>query len=288
MIMSGSSTLKNGVFVRFRAMLSWTGNSSSDIGHGLGEGGTTWHDNVISRWMSHRVKQTYFGYDMVIGEGDVASGVMVTFRPLTMDDGRFKGLSLTPILESPAPQIVHDGDTIELDLMKSPDGRQKLTDYIEFFSHEPQPPPARATDTPRDFTVDDGPVKFDGSHITVWKQGRQIVGMGSLTDTSPLPHIGWSFSGRQGSTFWVTFPGQGRYILSLAPHDGFVKAGAIRDNVITFEDAGQEYEVRFMTPIAGDRKAWNLYMSHDPNYELEAQRKSIDMGVDRLDHLLSN
>jgi hypothetical protein len=80
--------------------------------------------------------------------------------------------------------------------------------------------------------------------------------------------------GRPGATFWTAFPDQGRYILSLTPHDGFIKAGAIRDNVISYQDAGQAYEAPFMSPIAGAA----------PN---QTQRNSVAMGTDRLDNLLS-
>jgi hypothetical protein len=86
---------------------------------------------------------------------------------------------------------------------------------------------------------------------------------------------------------WLALPGQGRYILSLVPHDGFRKAGTIRDSVVQFQDEGKEYEIRFMTPIAGAGKAWNLYMMHDPTYvPKESVRQSISMGTDRLDQLI--
>jgi hypothetical protein len=76
-------------------------------------------------------------------------------------------------------------------------------------------------------------------------------------------------------------------VLSLAPHAGFLKSGAVRDNVISFQDGGQEYEVRFMRPIAGRGKAWNLYVLHDPAYLPDPQsRNTASCGADRLDNLL--
>jgi hypothetical protein len=278
MIMSGSVTLNSGVMLRYKSMLSWTGGKANDPGHGLGEGGAGVTMDRLHRLMTDRVKGTYFGYDLVVRTADSAASYLVSFQPLTQVENlltRMHGgtaLIEMPPPKFPEPQVVHDGDTIALDLMESPDGRSKVTDYIEVLSHEPEPPAAKTTAEPKDFTVDDGPVKFDVvPRITVLKQGQAV-------------HGGWGISVKPGATFWIQFPGQGRYILSLVPHEGFVKAGAIRDNVILFEDAGVEYEVRFMSPIAGAGKAWNLYLLHDPTYEVE--RKSVTAGVGRLEDLL--
>ena len=182
-------------------------------------------------------------------------------------------LRLTPLPINPPPQSVQEGDTIELDLMVSEDGKQKLTDYIEILSRPMEPAPATTTAEPRDFTVDDGPVRFDPLSVSIWINGQKSQRSG--------------FTLKPGSTFWVAVPGQGRYVLSLTSHDGFVKSGTIRDNVVAFEAGDQECEVRFMSPIAGAGKAWNLYMLHDPTYRPPSQARDwITTGVDRLDNLL--
>jgi len=138
----------------------------------------------------------------------------------------------------------------------------------------PEPRPATTTAEPRDFTVDDGPVAFEIPQMTIWINGQKYQGAAGAT-------------GKPGATFWLAFPGQGRYVLSLTPHDGFTRSGTIRDNVISFEDEGQLYEVRFMKPIAGIGKAWNLYVLHDLTYQPPPnQTSSIYAGVDRLEDLL--
>jgi len=283
MIMGGSAKLKSGAVVRYKSVVSGRSASSNDLARGLREGGLSFYGDHIHRIMANRAKGVYFGYDLEVVPAGSSNDYAVTFGPPTDSE---TSMTLLPLPKYPESQVVHDGDIIELDLMVSPDGRQRVTDYIEILSHEPEPPAATTTAEPRDFTVDDGPVTFDFSRITVWKQGQRLNAMGSDPPTQGGSLRG-SFTKRPGATFWITFPGQGRYILSLVPHDGFSKTGAVRDNVIFFEEAGQEYQVRFMAPIAGARKAWNLYVLHDPTYEAEAQRTSIDMGVDRLDRLLA-
>jgi hypothetical protein len=96
-----------------------------------------------------------------------------------------------------------------------------------------------------------------------------------------------NFDGRPGATFWISFPGQGRYILSLIPHAGFAKSGLIRDNSIEVEDGQSNFSVRFINPIAGAGNAWNLYMLHDPSYTPKpAMTDGVVMGTDRIENLL--
>jgi hypothetical protein len=158
--------------------------------------------------------------------------------------------------------------------MVSPDGKQKLTDYIEIVAHEPRA--ASTAAPPRDFTLDDGPLTYDTFLMTIWVNGRK-------------EEATQGFTGKPGSMFWIGFPPRGRYILSPMRYEGFTKAGAIRGNVISFRDGGQEYELRFMNPVAGAGKAWNLYVLRDPSYEPRPnQRNMINMGTDRLGNLVAN
>ena len=282
-LMAGAVSLKSGVTLRYKSVLASNGASPYKIGLGLGEGGIAVSgNNRITRTMIDSRSQSYFGYDMAIGAGDDVTGYLVTFEPPTRVDPVLKhertvppnSLKPMPLPIYPAPIIVHDGDTVAIDLMVSPDGKQKLTDYIEIYTHNIEPKAATTTAEPRDFTVDDGQVTFDPMLYTIWIQGQKYSGRSGFT-TKP------------GATFWIGVSGQGRYILSLVPHAGFALAGAIRDNVVSFRDEGQEYEVRFLAPIAGAAKAWNLYMMHDPAFEPQPnQRNMVNMGTDRLENLL--
>ena len=98
---------------------------------------------------------------------------------------------------------------------------------------------------------------------------------------------------------WLYLPGQGRYILSLVPHQGFQKLGVVRDNVISFPANGQQYELRAYSPIVGAGGAWNLYILHDPSYHGDFENAAVSvnkalppgtlfvgLGVGRLDNLL--
>lgn len=269
--MSGSGTLPSGITIRFRSVLSWKGAPTEDIGRGLGEGGISVFADAIHRIMIDRSNKSYFGYDLSVAAAG-QDQLIATFRPPSDTDA---ALRLNPILRYPAPQVVHDGDTIELDLMVSPDGKQKVTDYIEILAHEPEPPAATTTAAPRDYTVDDGPITFDASRISVWRHGQRMP-----------DRLG--FTGKPGATFWIAFPGEGRYILSLQPHPALAKSGTVRDNVLSFRDSGETYEIRLMSPVAGAGRAWNLFVAHDPAWQPANadQRSFIKTGTDRLENLL--
>jgi hypothetical protein len=274
-VMAGRATLTSGAVFAFRSVL----RPASHAPTGLGVGGifTDLNGNTVHRYMIDESNGSYFGYDVVIGTPDATGAYLVTFQPLSHME-RIDGaadLRLVVLPKYPPPQMMHDGESIELDLMVSPDGSRKLTDIISIRMHEPPIPAAKTTTAPRDFTVDDGPITFDASRFTVWRQGKQYP-------DSP------GFTGKPGATLWVALPGQGRYILSLIPHEGFTRSGNIRDNVVSFEDAGQRYEVRFQSPVAGAGKAWNLYVMHDATYKPdERHADSVNMGTDRLDNLVA-
>ena len=143
--------------------------------------------------------------------------------------------------------------------------------------------PANSNLVPQDFTVDDVPISIelpfevlvDG---TPW-QGRTIgwhIDRVLLHSETGITHL------ETGSTMWLGLTGRGMYILSLAPREGynFQKAGAIRDNVIAFDDGDSRYEIRTSGPILGSDKAWNLWVLHLPEREM----KGPLFGVDRLGH----
>jgi len=133
--------------------------------------------------------------------------------------------------------------------------------------HRPGIAPANPNLVPQEFTIDDGPVSIKVP-FQVFVNGKEFQGH----------TIGWHID--TGSTMWLGLPGQGMYILSLAPREGynFQKAGAIRNHVIAFQSDRNQYEIRTSGPIAGAEKAWNLYVLHLPEMEM----KGPLFGVDRL------
>lgn len=270
-VISGGATLSPGLAIRYRSVLSPGNAELGSFGAG-GIGGVPGGQERIARFMEDRTAKTYFGYELGLTPNGSGS-YQATIGPLTSSAGATDGFKPVSLPKYPPPLTLRDGDVVALDLMVSANGKQKLTDYIEIVAHEPAA--ATVSAPPRDFTLDDGPVTYDTFLMTIWADGKKREGM-------------TGFTGKPGSTFWIAFPGDGRYILSLTPYDGLRKAGVVRGNVISFQDGGREYELRFMSPVAGAGKAWNLYVNHDRSYESRAnQRGVIVMGTDRLDNLVA-
>ncbi len=238
-------------------------------------------ENVAHRFVVDETHHQYFGYDISAEPADTPSQYRVTISPLTLNPEKlpeqFRHASrgpLTPIFlaKYPDPQIVSDGDTIELDLLVSPDGQQKIVDNI--LVTKPEPVAATSAQEPKDFTPDDAPIDIDFENATVWINGQKYSG-----------HT--SFDRMPGATVTFYFPGRGRYILSLVPHEGFSKMGAVRDNVFLFEADGQQYEVRTMNLILGSKGSWNLYVLHDPSYVPDFAAGSVHVETNRLENLVA-
>ncbi len=277
-LMSGSMTFTSngaGLKITYSTVVESQAQSSKVNLPGGAAGGK---NNVMHRYMVDQVHAQYFGYDLTATPGLSPGHFTVTVSPLTLDPGKFgmgdaSTLRPVPLPTYPPPQDVEEGDTIALDLLVSADGKQKVVDYFQVRRINPDGLAAATTSTSaRDYSIDDGAphFTFDGTRVLI--NGKSDAGPASTT--------------KPGSTLWIAAPNQGRYILSLLPHDGFQKSGTIRDNVISFQSDGQQYEIRTPDLIFGVKGAWNLYVMHDPQYQSKANW--VSMGTDRLENLLPN
>jgi hypothetical protein len=245
----------------------------------LGAGGIATAKDRVHRYMVDGTTHQYFGYDLVAEPAESGS-FRVSIEPLTLAPERMASGPLypAPLPKYPPPQIVQDGDTIALDLMVSPNGRQKVVDYIVIAAKR-NPGPVTGTCESRDFTLDDGPLDFQfESPVRFFINGHEHEGELGLTKM------------RVGGTLWFDVPGKGRYILSLAPREGFnfVNGGVIGDHVLTFQSDGDRYEFRASAPIVVRGGTWNVYVLHDPLHKPKPGRENaVSGGTDRLENLVS-
>ncbi len=273
-LMGFSGTLSNGVEVKFSTFADPPFKWSQPLKIGLG--GIHTGSDRIHRFMVDRAGKSYFGYDLAAAPTD-ANHYRVTILPLTptQDLAGYIPIALPRI---PAPQTVQEGDKIALDLLVSADGSQKIVDYIQV-SMKKRPPasvPAPSSAV-RDYTLDDGPLKFamDGQH-DIFINGQ--------------PQPGLALTMKSGSTLWFYFPGWGRYVLSLEPRIGygFQAAGTIQDNVIRFQADGNRYEIRFPAPLLSGGGTYRLYVLRDPEYRpANGAERMILGGIDRLENLVT-
>jgi hypothetical protein len=225
---------------------------------------------VLHRYLVDAANHTYFGYDLNAEPLSGAKECRVAILPLTgvrIDahdaagggsasassgggtatrmDASYRAVLLP---RYPGAQVVTDGDTIALDLLTTPNGGQKLVDYIDISCKPSQAPESEAA---RDLSLDDAPMRI--SNPAVFINGTPVPSAAKAAEVS-------------GSLTWFYFPGTGRFILSLTPRSsqGFVRAGTIKGNVISFRFGGGQYQVKSAVTIVATGQTWNLYVLHDP------------------------
>ncbi len=243
-------------------------------------GGLRTGKNGIYRYMVDKASGAYFGYELTVApEG--SNKFRVTILPLKNGEDDVKpiggNLAVHPVMlpSYPDPQVVEEGDTIALDLLVSPSGRQKVVDYIQV-SASAIPKMAASSEPARDYTPDDGAIKYAVMPRTpISVNGAQV-------------QEGLAFTGKNGSTFWLYFPGRGRFVLSLAPREGYnlQKAGTVSGNTVAFDWEGQHYEMRLSAPVIASGAVFNLYVLHDALYLPSRIPNEIQGGVDRLENLV--
>jgi len=227
--------------------------------------------NVLHRVILLDNTKSYFGYDLLVEPIADAAQCRVSIRPLSMpvaEIAKWKSYvnaswTVTVLPKSPEPQVVGEDDTIALDLLVSPDGRQKVVDYIRARHRKSDPPVPPDSEVPKDFSLDD--VELHLTTSTLYVNGKLAGGLPRVDDAA-------------GPLVWFYYPGKGRFTVSIKPHDGYAfrKAGTIRGDRITFQFDGDQYEVHATHPIVGSGHAWNAYVLYDPSYH--PNRSDADLG----------
>ena len=267
----GSVTLESGVTIKLKTVMEPAMPRSKfvPLGTGFRSDGNTmrfilWDD----------VSASCFGVRVDVSAEENGGVRRVTFGPVGPEGA---GMSVafgdrpykeSPLPKYPPPQELRDGDTIALDLMVSADGKERVVEYLKFeFGGK--------TAGARDFTLDDGPAHFS------FKPAGEVLVNGSKPSGNAV-----FIDGRQGhATVWVYLPVRGRYILSLLPHEGFVKAGVVRGSSLAFQADGKQLEVRLGSPLAGSQTPWNLYMLRDPHFvPPPGQEGRVIVSADRLEN----
>jgi hypothetical protein len=241
-------------------------------------GGDPAGGNTMRHYICDLDARSCLGFDMTVSGTPADESLQVLFGPLTISetvrqslDAAAKGHSMNfaQLPKYPPPQTVHIGDTIALDLMISADGRERIVEYFKF------------TPTPqaRDASID------DASFISLDLRGGPEIRVNGRT---AIKQATFSQDRTGGSTLWLYVPGEGRYILSPAPHDGFEKAGMVRGGTIAFRADGNDYEIRglLVPSLLFKDEIFNLYVLRDPVWLPAGATDSMRGGIDRIENLL--
>jgi hypothetical protein len=199
--------------------------------------------------------RTYYGYDVSLEPADEDDTLRVSIQPLSFDAERLElpepeTWTRLPPPRYPGPQTVHLGDTMAFDILVNHATGQKIVEYLHFGERHRR---ETAIGPAREFTIHDAQLNIRAGRLTV--NGEEIE-QGSMGDGSVRGHF---------IIFYL--PPNGRFVLSLVPHPevGLLKAGEVRGSTLSFQAAGDMYEVNCRDKIVPG-SAYDLFVLHDPTY----------------------
>ncbi|MBZ5632896.1 MAG: hypothetical protein LAO55_07175 [Acidobacteriia bacterium] len=267
-IQNGTASFKNGLGFAYETRLE------PPIPSITGEkfGGGVHVDEGIHRFLVDNSRHVYFGYDVAVDRLPEESTYRVTIRPLSIgaerlhyfsDPANWSILPL-PLPGYPAPQTLHSGDVMALDLMTNAETGQKIVDYLTIqeprrglgtFNPDPPRQFSYVPGTPRDFTIDDASLRLSAPRLTI---------NGKLDESSAR-----SNGEVTGAAIWIYAANRGRFILSLVPNQalGFRKAGEVRGSLLTFTIGADSFSINCANPIVPGEAPFNLYVLQDRTWK---------------------
>jgi hypothetical protein len=151
---------------------------------------------------------------------------------------------LAPISQSSTIEILKDGDAVALDVLVNPDTHVKIVDLISVsYDYLSLRQEVLSSGPPRDYSLNDVELRMSNY--------RLLINGELVTSSRPT-------GGCAGPIIWFYIPGKGRFIFSMAPHEGydFKKAGTIEHNKIVFNVGSDRYEWVSSSPVVGGGGNW--------------------------------
>jgi VWFA-related protein len=149
-ILAGSGTLGSGIAIQYKTEAVGSGVLADSVG-----GGFRIEGDRLLRLLVDRAGRQYFGYQLAAIAAPNPGDYRVSIEPLDGFEDLLRRFAPDAVLrpapapKCPAPQLLREGNAIALDLMTSPDGRQRITDTIRLL-HQ----------TAAEVTTRDAPVTF--------------------------------------------------------------------------------------------------------------------------------
>jgi hypothetical protein len=245
---------------------------------------------VIHRIVTDLFRHVYSCYDLVLeGRENDQDSFLATVRPTSADYGGRPSApewKFVSPLAYPAPRVVQDGDDFQVrpGIPTGADTRRLLDELIRNAESQrldsnlapTAAGPIAAEPNTGETIVEEPARQFSGDHaeMRIWHPSFRVSGV--VTSNSGL-----SAYAVDGPFPWFYVPGRGRYILSLLPRPGFVKAGEVRGATMNIVLDHATIEVWSSITVAPGNSPYFLYTLHDADWEPTSgsQRARILVGT---------
>lgn len=222
--------------------------------------------NLVRRVFVDSKDELFFGYELIVERVSDSKQFRVAVRPLSVEylkqlaarpafRKRRLHPSFNPSAFSTAPQLVGDGDTFALDVLRNPRTGVKIVDVIQVSLSDADADESATEEPPRDFALED---------ISLQVKNYELLIDGESVYKSP----GGSLS---GPLIWLALRDRGRFVFSLVPRPGydFRKTARLEGDRIIFEWGGERFEWVSSEAVVGLGGNWNLWVLHDPDYSFD-------------------
>lgn len=228
-----------------------------------------------SRILLDKANRIYFGYELLIEQQQPGTYLAIfgklgaTAVDLAAGSIPDVNWTLRQLPSLPEPRVIHDGDTLSIDLFTDPSTGHKLIDDIHINPPRQPAPQARRIPTvsgqARDFAPADAELLFIDPLVTL--NGKRQI-------TAPIDRI-------RASLIWLYIPDRGRYVMSLVPRPDFKPVGEIRGGTISFTLHGDSIKLECPAPIAPGEAPYNLYVLEDKAWQptLDRQKDRPSLGT---------
>jgi len=226
--------------------------------------------NIVHRIFLDREHAVYFGYDLEVEPVPGTDQFTLTIKPLSEPPvssavRRPQDLTARSLPKYPQPQVIHDGDTLAVDVLVNQSTGVKIIDLVKVSAKSEAA--QSATPTPgggqaaKDLSLEMIGLGVTNSRLLV--NDQRVLG----TEEGAGPGV-------SGTVLWFYLPGYGRFILALTPREGyaFQAVGVVEGHKLSFSMGGNRFEWVSSSPIvscAGG--ALTLWVLPDPQYRPEAE-----------------
>jgi len=232
-----------GLIIRFQAKVEPEGTGQARL-----SGGVAPTSDGTHRTISDPAHKRKLGYDLraeLLGDGQT---LRITLGPLTKASQLEPGWTWIAPPSFPVVPMMRAGNTAAIDLLVNPATGQKVVEYLSVERADLDPTRV-AKNPPRDFSMDDVELLLDRPRV--WINGNL------------LPSSANSGGAIRAHALWLFLPGEGIFVISLWPEQGFAKAGMLQGSVMTFRNSSSEYRVECASPIAPGSGVYNVYLHHE-------------------------